>query len=334
LKQIGFYAILKSKKIYTHMTSLPSARQAFQLMEDHLMPFAFQKKHIIRLLQITLLIGGHALIEDLPGVGKTTIAKAFAAAIGKKFVRIQGTSDTLPQDILGGEVIDFETKEFHIKKGPIFEEVVLIDEINRMHPKTQSAFLEAMEEKQVSIAGKHFKLPQIHLIIATQNPLELKGTYPLPEAQRDRFACLISIGFPDREVQKKVLAEQQHYHLEKDLAAMPVVVTEEDIHFMQQELQKVTISDEILHRLIDLAENTRDVNFFRYGISPRGLAIFTSALRASALLQGREYVLPEDGKELIVPFCSHRIEYANETISKKEIAESLLQSYIALCKAL
>ncbi len=295
--------------------------------EHALLPFAFEKLRIIRLLEITLLIRGHILIEDLPGVGKTTLAKAFSAVLGRSFSRIQGTSDTLPQDIIGGEIIDFETKAFTIKKGPIFQEIVLIDEINRMHPKTQSAFLEAMEEKQISIAGKKFPLPKVHLVMATQNPLELKGTYPLPEAQRDRFACFLSMGFPDKEIQKKILSEQSYLKLEEKVAEVPEILSEKEILDLQEAATHVSISDEILERLIRFAEWTRNPEEYRYGISPRGLSIFSSALRANAVLNKRDYVIPEDGIDLAQPFLSHRIEPLNETIGKKELNKAVDKLY-------
>jgi len=308
----------------------PIYLEHIQKMEELLLPFAFEKKSIIRLLQIALISRGHVLIEDLPGVGKTTLSKAFAATIGRSFSRIQGTSDTLPQDVIGGEIIDLHTKEFSIKKGPIFQEIVLIDEINRMHPKTQSAFLEAMEESQVSISGKHIPLPRIHLVLATQNPLELKGTYVLPEAQRDRFSCIISLGFPSAEIQKQILSDQSYLALNKKIEELPAVMTEEEILTLQKEVQSVHISDEILNRLLEFAEWTRNPEIFRYGMSPRGLSLFASALRANALLENRDFVLPEDGKDLIVPFVSHRIELLNEHISTSEKETAILQKYL-LC---
>lgn len=172
---------------------MDSNHHAFENFRATFLPFVFDKPEVAKIFEIALLIRGHILIEDFPGIGKTTIAKAFSKLIGYSFSRIQGTSDSLPQDILGGEVFDFEQKHFSIKKGPIFQELVLIDEINRMHPKTQSAFLQCMEEQKVSLAGIEYELPKHHLIIATQNPIEYAGTFPLPEAQRDRFACFVKI---------------------------------------------------------------------------------------------------------------------------------------------
>jgi MoxR-like ATPase len=205
-----------------------------ETVNELLLPFAFGKKNILRLLEIPLLIKGHLLINDLPGVGKTTLSKAFAIVVGLRFTRLQGTSDTLPQDIIGGEALDPKTREFIIRKGPLFTEVILIDEINRMHPKSQSAFLEAMEEGQVSIAGQAFPLPEQHMVIATQNPLEQSGTYPLPEAQKDRFSCSITIGVPDRDVQKNIISDEKYVDLTDRIEELPQIMSSEDISLLQK----------------------------------------------------------------------------------------------------
>lgn len=306
----------------------------FKKIEELLLPFAFNKKRIIRILEVTFLTRGHLLIEDLPGSGKTTLSKAFAALLGRSFSRIQGTSDTLPQDILGGEIIDLKTKELALKKGPIFQEIVLIDEINRMHPKTQSAFLEAMEEKQVSLAGKKHKLPKIHFVLATQNSLEYEGTFPLPEAQRDRFASIMHIGFPGRELQKEILMHQSYLSLDKKIDDLEQLISEEEILFAQSEVEKIHMSEEIAERLMRFAEWTGDKSVFRYGASLRGMTIFSSALRANALLEGREFVIPEDGIELVVPFFVHRIEYLDESLPQDELKKLLLDKYMEVFKGM
>ncbi|QQS59161.1 MoxR family ATPase [Candidatus Peregrinibacteria bacterium] len=302
-------------------------RKKTQKFQSLLSPFAFNKEYVVRLLFIPLLIEGHILINDLPGVGKTTLAKAFARLLGRSFSRLQGTSDTLPQDILGGEILDHITKEFSIKKGPIFQEIVLIDEINRMHPKSQSAFLEAMEERQVSIAGKTYPLPKIHLVIATENPVEYAGTYPLPEAQSDRFSCSIAMGFPDRELQKNILQNQEYLNLENRVMSLDPILSEEEIFFIQEQVKRVTVSDDILERLLRMAEWSRNPELFRYGMSPRSLGVFTSALRAHAFLSGRDFVIPEDGKDLIVPFFHHRISLKDAALGTKELEEMLREAY-------
>jgi MoxR-like ATPase len=276
-----------------------------------LLPFVFGKNHLIDVLLVTLIMRGHILIEDLPGVGKTTVAKAFSALLGREFSRIQGTSDTLVQDVIGGEILDMQTKKLHLRKGPIFAEIVLVDEINRMHPKTQSAFLEAMEERQVSLAGKVEKLPHIHMILATQNPIEYSGTYPLPEAHRDRFACRLSIGFPDRALQKHMLIHQQYRTIDAQIAGLPSVLSAADLKTLEDYLPHVTISDIILDRLLDFVDWTRTDTQFRYGVSPRGVFQMTTALRAYAMLIGRDMVVPADVRVLLPYFLLHRIELVN-----------------------
>lgn len=303
-------------------------------LEKHLLPFAFGKKSVIRLMEIPLLIGGHILIDDLPGVGKTTLSKAFARLLGRSFSRLQGTSDTLPQDILGGEVFNVQTQEFSIKKGPIFEEIVLIDEINRMHPKSQSAFLEAMEERHVTIGTNRMELPTVHLVLATQNPIEYSGTYPLPEAQRDRFACVVTIGFPAAEVQRDILENQQYLDLDKQIQALPELMTSEEIMFLRESVKTVRISKEILTRIIRFADWTRDAETFRYGLSPRALSIFSAALRAYALLEGRDYVIPEDATPLLIPFVMHRVEYLNTSVKPEGVADILNEKYRQIFKGL
>lgn len=303
-------------------------------VNELLLPYAFGKSHIIRLLLVPLLIKGHLLINDLPGVGKTTLSKAFATVLGLRFTRLQGTSDTLPQDIIGGEAIDMKTKEFMIRKGPLFTEIILIDEINRMHPKSQSAFLEAMEEGQVSIAGQAFSLPEQHMVIATQNPLEQSGTYPLPEAQKDRFSCSVTIGVPSRDIQKNILSDEKYVDLTAQLKELPEIMSSEDISLLQKAVHEVKISDIILERLMDLSEWTRDTRYFRYGLSLRGLTIIASAMRANAVLEGRDYVVPEDGKGLMGPFLSHRIEHIDNTLTEEALGHLLEEKYQTLCKGL
>ena len=301
--------------------------QKCQEAKKELFPFVFEKDFLSDLLLISLFIKGHILIEDLPGVGKTTLAKAFSKILGLNFARIQGTPDTLPQDISGGEILHTQTQEFSLKKGPLFEEVVLVDEINRMHPKSQSVFLQAMEEKSIAINGKDIALPKIHILLATQNPIEYSGTYPLPEAQRDRFSCSMSIGFPSKEIQKNILKNQSFLNLDDQISSLKTVFSQEEILETQKEIQKIEIVDDILERLIKLAEFTRDESFFSYGISPRGLAIIVQALKAKAFLEGRSYVIPEDGLEILVPFLLHRIEHKDSSLGKKALSKMLLEKY-------
>ncbi len=303
-------------------------------LERRLLPFAFGKGHVVRLMVLPLLISGHILIDDLPGVGKTTLSKAFARLLGRSFSRLQGTSDTLPQDILGGEIFQAKTQEFILRKGPIFEEIVLIDEINRMHPKSQSAFLEAMEERHVTIDTHRLELPDIHLVLATQNPIEYSGTYPLPEAQRDRFSCVITIGFPDREKQTKILEDQSYLDLDKQILELPEIMSAAEIMTLREAVKTVRISDEILQRMITFADWTRDPETFRYGMSPRALSVFAAGLRANAIMEGRDYVIPEDAIALLIPFVRHRVEYLNSSVDSLGLAEVLDKKYREIFKGL
>lgn len=303
-------------------------------LSELLLPFAFGKREVVRLLEIPMVISGHILIDDMPGVGKTTLSKAFARLIGRKFARIQGTSDTLPLDILGGEVFDMETKAFRIKKGPIFHEIVLIDEINRMHPKSQSAFLEAMEERHITLGGVHYELPKVHLVLATQNPIENSGTYPLPEAQYDRFSCVLTIGFPEDRLQKDILKNQKYLGLGEQIEQLPELLCESDILALREGVKKVVVADEILDRILALAAWTRDPAQFEYGLSPRGLSILAAALRANAFLEGRDYVIPEDGIELIQPFVAHRIRLRDKSVTHLQLQQLLTEKYRDLCRGL
>lgn len=286
---------------------MQTALAEFRAFHEAFLPFVFEKPHVAEIFETAFLIRGHVLVEDLPGVGKTTAAKAFARLLGFSHARVQGTSDSLPQDVVGGEIFDFANREFHVRKGPVFEEVVLIDEINRMHPKTQSAFLECMEERSVSIAGKSHRLPEFHFVIATQNPLEHLGTFPLPEAQRDRFAAVARIGYPDDVLAKEILVSGSPERLEASLAALSCPISRESLRACRKAVSDVHLDGAVAEGLVRFANWTRSDSGFKYGISPRGLALFASALRAKAFLSGRDFVIPEDGVPLVVPFLSHRI---------------------------
>jgi MoxR-like ATPase len=307
---------------------MESNHEAFKKFRAAFLPFVFDKPEVAKIFEIALLMRGHILIEDFPGIGKTTIAKAFAKLIGYSFSRIQGTSDSLPQDILGGEIFDFEQKHFSIKKGPIFDELVLIDEINRMHPKTQSAFLQCMEEQKVSLAGIEYTLPKHHLIIATQNPIEYAGTFPLPEAQRDRFACFVKIGYPSAETQKNILRQGGKHRLDEIIEALESPITKEELALSQAEVQNIFVKDSILDGLIRLADWSRKEVGFQYGISPRGLDLFVRAMKAHAFLSDRDFVIPEDGLDLVIPFLHHRIALQKE-IGTTQSIQSLLQEKYA-----
>ncbi len=301
--------------------------QEFQDFKTAFLPFVFHKPEVARPFEIALLIHGHILIEDFPGIGKTTIAKAFAKLVGYSFSRIQGTSDSLPQDILGGEVYDFGQKSFSIRKGPIFNELVLIDEINRMHPKTQSAFLQCMEERKISLSGVEYELPRHHLIIATQNPIEYHGTFPLPEAQRDRFCCFVKVGYPADEVQLDMLRNGGKTDLETTIESLKPLIGKDTLTQVQLEARQIFVKDSLLEKLIKFADWSRNEESFHFGISPRGLDIFVRAMKANAYLADRDFVIPEDGIDLVVPFLFHRISLKKELGTPEMIRKLLREKY-------
>ncbi|MFQ5935979.1 MAG: AAA family ATPase [Acidiferrobacterales bacterium] len=265
------------------------------------------KEQQIRLALACLLARGHLLIEDLPGVGKTTLAHVLAHALGLNFSRIQFTSDLLPADILGVSVYQTETRDFRFHPGPIFAQLVLADEINRATPKTQSALLEAMEERQVTADGMTQKLPNPFFVIATQNPLHLIGTFPLPESQLDRFLMRIEMGYPDRKAERALLKGRDRREL---LDTLTPVIADGEFSSLQQRVSRIHCSDALLDYVQDLLEATRASTQFANGLSPRaGLAVVHSA-RAWALLEGRDMVLPEDVQAVAPSVIAHRLRPA------------------------
>jgi MoxR-like ATPase len=262
------------------------------------------KTDAIRLTITGLLCQGHILIEDVPGTGKTMLAKSIARSIGGTFNRIQFTPDMLPSDVTGVSIFNQKTNEFEYRQGPIVAQIVLTDEINRATPKTQAALLEAMEEHQVTVDGKTHPLPEPFLVLATQNPIEYEGTFPLPEAQMDRFLLRISLGYPSKNYEVQMLTDQQLHHPIEDLEQ---VIDIADLLKAQNAVRSVTVTDEIKRYIVDLVETTRAHGEIYLGASPRGsLALFRTSQARAAIL-GREYVLPDDVKALAVPALAHRL---------------------------
>jgi MoxR-like ATPase len=251
-----------------------------------------------------LLANGHLLIEDAPGVGKTTLARALARSIDCEFKRIQFTPDLLPSDITGVSIYDQAKQEFVFKPGPVFANVVLADEINRTNPRTQSSLLEAMSEAAVSVDGATRALPSPFLVLATQNPFEFEGTYPLPESQLDRFLIRLKVGYPTPEQELEVLRAQQVRHPLEGLAA---VIGREDVVRLQAATREVRVDDSILDYIVRLAQESRSSPELAVGVSPRGSLGLRRACQALALVRGRDYVVPDDVKELAVPVLAHRV---------------------------
>jgi len=265
------------------------------------------KAEAIRMMIIGLLARGHILIEDVPGVGKTTLAQLLARSVSCTFQRIQFTSDLLPSDILGVSVYDEKKKEFRFKPGPIFANIVLADEINRTTPKTQSALLEAMNVAQVSIDGVTHPLPRPFMVIATQNPIEFHGTFPLPRSQMDRFLMRMRLGYPDPESEATILKEQ------KTLGSQPQiepVLTADEVVTMQEAVAEVKVDDDLIEYITRAALATRQSPKIELGVSTRGALALRQCAQARAYVEGRDYVIPDDIKQMIRPVWAHRIQVA------------------------
>jgi MoxR-like ATPase len=257
-----------------------------------------------------LLAGGHLLIEDVPGVGKTTLAHALARSFGLQFSRVQFTADLMPSDLTGVSVYERGSQGFVFHPGPVFAQVLLADEINRASPKTQSALLEAMEERQVTIEGATRALPAPFFVIATQNPHDQLGTYALPESQLDRFLMRISLGYPDRSAERDLLAGQDRRDM---LERLPPVLSLPDLLALQQEVQKIHVSEPLLNYAQDLLAATRSGRWFVQGLSPRaGIAVLRAA-KAQALLNGRDYVAPDDMQAILPQTTAHRLVPTNDS---------------------
>ncbi len=278
------------------------------------------KDEAIELALISLLARGHLLIEDVPGVGKTTLAQALAHSFQCSFQRIQFTSDMLPSDVVGISVFNQIEQQFEFKPGPIFANVVLADEINRTTPKTQSALLEAMNEAQVTVDAHTHALPQPFMVLATQNPIEHHGTYPLPESQMDRFLIRIRMGYPGRESEKEILRSQAHAHSGSNVQP---VMEASDVLAMQRTVSAVRVDDSLLDYALEIIEKTRQNERLVLGVSPRGSLMLQRAAQARAFVEGRDFCLPDDFKQMVLPVFAHRVVVnARYSTTQKKVAQA------------
>ena len=311
---------------------MPTATsQIVEQLQQAIARIIYGKEEAIQFALITLLARGHLLIEDVPGVGKTTLAQALAKSFQCSFQRIQFTSDLLPSDVLGVSVYNPESREFEFRSGPIFANVVLADEINRTTPRTQSALLEAMNEAQVTVDGRTLPLPHPFLVVATQNPVEHHGTYPLPESQLDRFLMRIKMGYPSRETEKEILRSRSGRAGDDPVSALKPVADIDDVLAMQESVVRVKVDASLHDYALEIVNRTRNTDQLALGVSPRGTLMLQRAAQARAFLEGRDYCLPDDFKQLAVAVFSHRVVASARHASlqkKSETTDSVLREIV------
>lgn len=298
-------------------------------IEDAINRFFVGKERVVEKVLICLLAGGHVLLEDVPGIGKTTLAKCFAQVIECSFGRIQFTPDTLPGDVTGLSVYNMKTGEFEYRAGAVMNQILLADEINRTSPKTQASLLEAMSENQVTVDGVVYPLKRPFMVIATQNPVEYLGTYPLPEAQMDRFMMKLSIGYPDREQEIKMASE---FLQGKEVSGISPVCSAQCMEEIKEKAVQVTVKDTVLGYIEDIINLTREEKRFVVGASPRAMLSLVRASQAKAFLSGRDYVKPDDVKAVAMEVLLHRLSLSSKAEIEKEDGAKILNSLIIKAK--
>jgi MoxR-like ATPase len=323
-------AVMVQRETLDDPPVLPSAaKEKLSELERTLGEAIRGKAEVLRLALVCALAKGHLLIEDVPGVGKTTLAHALARAVQCSFHRLQFTSDMLPSDVLGVTIYNSQTQAFEFKPGPIFTNILLADEINRATPKTQSALLEAMNEQQITIDARSWPLEQPFMVVATQNPVEHHGTYPLPESQLDRFLMRIRIGYPDPEAEREILRSTEPNRAD---VVRPVVTGPELIQ-MQALVSRVAVDASIVDYMLAVVEKTRAHESLALGVSPRGAQALYRSAQALAILEGRDYVIPDDVKRLVVPVFAHRVVVSSRVALAtrgSEWAERILQEILMM----
>jgi len=302
------------------------SQNLIEKLRDNISSVVLGKDNVVRLSVVALLAGEHVLLEDVPGVGKTLVGKAIARSLSGRFARVQFTPDLMPSDVTGSSLFNSRAQEFSFSPGPIFANIVLADEINRATPRTQSALLEAMSERQVSADGQTHALPQPFMVIATQNPVEFEGTYPLPESQLDRFLLRIAVGYPQRDVELDVLATHRQG---EPVDTLSPVLDCQQIAALQAAVRRVEVDDSIAAYVLDIVAATRQCEDIHLGASTRGALALYRAAQSAALVAGRRYVVPDDVKKLAVPVLAHRVitkGYLHG--AEREAVESLIERLV------
>ena len=321
---------IKEEGLFEERVDLTAVRNSIQKIKQEVAKIIVGQENMVELILVALLSRGHVLIEGNPGVAKTLTARIAAKTVSSDFSRIQFTPDLMPSDVTGTSIYNFKTSEFEFRKGPVFSNIVLIDEINRAPAKTQSALFEVMEERQVTVDGETYKMDPPFMIIATQNPIDMEGTYRLPEAQMDRFLFKINVDYPNLEDEIEILKGNHRVNNVRDLSIIEAVLTEEELASHRNLLRSINIEEKLFRYIAQIVQRTRSYNDISIGASPRASLALLSGSKALALIRGRDFVTPEDIIDLCVPVLGHRLtiipEREMEGISPAKIIDTLVKS--------
>ncbi|MCL2068440.1 MAG: MoxR family ATPase [Oscillospiraceae bacterium] len=299
------------------------ARETLSRIRDNIERVIVGKTQVVDLVLISLVCGGHALIEDVPGLGKTTLVSALARSIDCSFSRLQFTPDVLPSDVTGFTMFDVKTGEKQFFHGAVMTQIMLADEINRTSPKTQSALLQAMQEGRITVDGNTYELPKPFMVLATQNPVELTGTYPLPEAQLDRFLMRVSVGYPGKNDEIAILERNRD---KIDVGSISPVANAQTVMALQKQLDEMQCAHPIMDYIVEISQKTREHKEVMLGVSPRGSIALMRAAMGRAMLEGREYVLPDDVQEMLAPVLAHRLILRSQAYVQNQTAQTVLEN--------